>query len=74
MGYSPPKKQLDLKEFLSQPAKKRPGTTGFGRRRIFEARKPAQADDTPQTGPEAGTATGPETGTATGPATKPDES
>ncbi|MGR3381190.1 hypothetical protein [Roseovarius indicus] len=24
MGYSAPKKQLDLKEFLSEPAKKRP--------------------------------------------------
>ena len=24
MGYSQPKKQLDLKEFLSAPAKKRP--------------------------------------------------
>ena len=24
MGYSPTKKQLDLKEFLSTPAKKRP--------------------------------------------------
>lgn len=30
MGYSPPKKQLDLKEFLSTPAKKRPYNRKFG--------------------------------------------
>jgi len=32
MGYSTPKKQLDLKEFLSQPAKKLP-TRRFGERK-----------------------------------------
>ena len=31
MGYSTPKKQLDLKEFLSQPAKK-PYNRKFGNR------------------------------------------
>lgn len=30
MGYSVPKKQLDLKEFLSTPAKKRPLVRKFG--------------------------------------------
>ncbi|MBE9640475.1 hypothetical protein [Salipiger mangrovisoli] len=30
MGYSPSKKQLDLKDFLSKPAKKRPGAKTFG--------------------------------------------
>lgn len=30
MGYSPPKKQLDLKEFLSTPAKKRSYNRKFG--------------------------------------------
>lgn len=30
MGYSQPKKQLDLKEFLSTPAKKRPHSRKFG--------------------------------------------
>jgi hypothetical protein len=29
MGYSPPKKQLDLKEFLSQPAKRLPRKNRF---------------------------------------------
>lgn len=29
MGYSPPKKQLDLKEFLSQPAKRLPRKNHF---------------------------------------------
>lgn len=29
MGYSPQKKQLDLKEFLSTPAKKRPYKSKF---------------------------------------------
>jgi hypothetical protein len=32
MGYSTPKKQLDLKEFLSQPAKKLPRKLTFGSR------------------------------------------
>ncbi|WP_198135739.1 hypothetical protein [Sagittula stellata] len=45
MGYSQPKKQLDLKEFLSTPAKKRP----YGRK--FGAMKPqaatAKPDETP---------------------------
>jgi hypothetical protein len=30
MGYSVPKKKLDLKEFLSTPAKKRPFVRKFG--------------------------------------------
>lgn len=30
MGYSQPKKQLDLKEFLSTPAKKRPASRKWG--------------------------------------------
>lgn len=30
MGYSSPKKQLDLKAFLSEPAKRRPGGKGYG--------------------------------------------
>ncbi|SFQ75606.1 hypothetical protein [Donghicola eburneus] len=30
MGYSQPKKQLDLKDFLSTPAKKRPTRGKFG--------------------------------------------
>ena len=30
MGYSQPKKQLDLKDFLSTPAKKRPTRRKFG--------------------------------------------
>ncbi|GGG67158.1 hypothetical protein GCM10011415_12590 [Salipiger pallidus] len=34
MGYSPPKKQLDLKDFLSKPAKKRSGAKGFGYRKF----------------------------------------
>ncbi len=42
MGYSPQKKQLDLKEFLSQPAKQRPGK-GFGFRR--GPTKPAQSTE-----------------------------
>ena len=33
MGYSTPKKQLDLREFLSQPAKKLPGAAKFGNRK-----------------------------------------
>lgn len=46
MGYSQPKKQLDLKEFLSTPAKKR----SYGRK--FGAMKPQAAtankpDETP---------------------------
>jgi len=32
MGYSTPKKQLDLKEFLSQPAKKATYKRTFGNR------------------------------------------
>ncbi|EPX80513.1 hypothetical protein [Salipiger mucosus] len=44
MGYSSPKKQLDLKEFLSTPAKKRPGGKGFSYRK-YDAPKaqPAEA-------------------------------
>lgn len=42
MGYSPPKKQLDLKEFLSQPAKKLP-KRGFGYRRMLN--KSVQSTD-----------------------------
>ncbi|MCA0941976.1 hypothetical protein LCM08_17975 [Salipiger pacificus] len=40
MGYSPSKKQLDLKEFLSQPAKKRPGAKTFGYQRTRTAPTP----------------------------------
>lgn len=32
MGYSTPKKQFDLKEFLSQPAKKKSFKRTFGNR------------------------------------------
>ncbi|WP_335949950.1 hypothetical protein [Salipiger bermudensis] len=48
MGYSQPKKQLDLREFLSTPAKKKP----FGRK--FGSAKP-QAQPTkvaPQAKPD----------------------
>lgn len=47
MGYSPPKKQLDLKDFLSKPAKKRPGAKGFGFRK-FPAAKVQPAADAPK--------------------------
>ena len=33
MGYSTPKKQLDLKEFLAQPAKKPPYRNGLSFRK-----------------------------------------
>lgn len=46
MGYSQPKKQLDLKEFLSKPAKKRPGAKKFGYRR-FPAAPTTSQDDAP---------------------------
>ena len=46
MGYSQPKKQLDLKEFLSTPAKKRPGAKTFGYRRLPTAPAASQ-DDAP---------------------------
>ncbi|WP_165354672.1 hypothetical protein [Tropicimonas sp. IMCC6043] len=46
MGYSCPKKQLDLKEFLSTPAKKRPGAKGFGFRK-YPAAKAEPAEDAP---------------------------
>lgn len=50
MGYSPQKKQLDLKEFLAQPAKKRTGGKGFsfrssGPRTATAAREPAADPD-----------------------------
>ena len=40
MGYSTPKKQLDLKDFLSQPGKK-------NTRRTFGYRNPRETTDTP---------------------------
>ena len=45
MGYSQPKKQLDLKEFLSAPAKKRPYNRKFG------AMKPQAAPSKPAATP-----------------------
>jgi len=48
MGYSTPKKQLDLKEFLSQPAKKTSFKRTFGNR---PRPKPAEKTD------DAGSAT-----------------
>lgn len=50
MGYSTPKKQLDLKDFLSQPGKK-------NTRRTFGYRNPSAETQTPA--PEA-TETDPE--------------
>lgn len=44
MGYSSPKKQLDLKEFLSTPAKKRPGGKGFGFRKYPAAKAQTEKD------------------------------
>ena len=46
MGYSTPKKQLDLKEFLSQPAKQRPKRTFGFRSRPEPADQPDEKDDT----------------------------
>ncbi|WP_199252674.1 hypothetical protein [Chachezhania sediminis] len=46
MGYSTPKKPLDLKEFLATPAKKRPGSKGFGSRK-FPAARPQPAKEQP---------------------------
>lgn len=40
MGYSAPKKQLDLKEFLSKPATRRPGGNGFGYRKFTTVKVP----------------------------------
>mgnify|MGYP003124781866 CR=1 FL=1 len=45
MGYSQPKKQLDLKDFLSTPAKKRPYSRKFG------AMKPQAATPKPTATP-----------------------
>lgn len=42
MGYSTPKKPLDLKEFLSTPAKKKPQP------RRFPATRPKPVDATPE--------------------------
>lgn len=44
MGYSPSKKQLDLREFLSSPAKKRTGGKTFGFRN-YPAAKSQFAED-----------------------------
>ena len=44
MGYSQPKKQLDLKEFLSTPAKRRPGGKKFGYRTLTTAPATSQED------------------------------
>lgn len=38
MGYSPSKKQLDLREFLSSPAKTRTGGKKFGFRNYAAAK------------------------------------
>ncbi|WP_288997443.1 hypothetical protein [uncultured Gemmobacter sp.] len=48
MGYSSPKKQLDLKEFLSTPATKRPSAKGFGFRK-YRFPKDAMPETTPDT-------------------------
>ncbi|QQA45067.1 hypothetical protein [Pelagovum pacificum] len=45
MGYSTPKKQLDLKEFLSQPAKKR---RDGGYARPWGRTKPVPVRDAPK--------------------------
>jgi hypothetical protein len=47
MGYSTPKKQLDLKDFLSQPAKKPVRRTFGNRSRPIQADKPDSTNDTP---------------------------
>jgi hypothetical protein len=53
MGYSVPKKQLDLKEFLSTPAKKRPLIRKFG---SFQSQVPAPAaPDAPAAKPDEAT-------------------
>lgn len=53
MGYSQPKKQLDLKEFLSTPAKKRPGAKKFGYRKFPMApAKPQDSSPTVENGSE----------------------
>lgn len=48
MGYSSPKKPLDLKEFLSTPATKRPSAKGFGFRK-YPFPKGAASENTPDT-------------------------
>lgn len=50
MGYSQPKKQLDLKEFLSTPAKKRPYNRKFGAMKPQAAA--VQPGDAPAVKPE----------------------
>ena len=52
MGYSQPKKQLDLKEFLSQPAKRLPRKNRFSFRN--PAARPPQPDAEKSTGDDAG--------------------
>lgn len=52
MGYSPPKKQLDLKEFLSQPAKRLPRKNHFSFRN--QAPKPPQPTAEQTTGEVSG--------------------
>lgn len=52
MGYSVSKKQLDLKEFLSTPAKKRPNTRKFG---SFKPQVPAPQTSTLQVAKPADT-------------------
>lgn len=44
MGYSSPKKPLDLKEFLSQPATRRPNNKFFGNRKNLTT-QPKKPDD-----------------------------
>ncbi|WP_341485338.1 hypothetical protein [Thioclava sp. GXIMD4215] len=50
MGYSSPKKQLDLKAFLSEPAKRRPGNKGYN---FHRSAAPKAALDTDEDAPEA---------------------
>jgi len=52
MGYSPPKKQLDLKEFLSQPAKRLPTKNRFTFRN--QATKRPQSAAEKSTGDDGG--------------------
>lgn len=51
MGYSPPKKQFDLKEFLKAPAKKKPGGKNFSFQRYPRKTTPSSgnAAATPET-------------------------
>lgn len=48
MGYSTPKKQLDLKEFLSTPAKHKPQVRRFGSMKPREAPKAPEKPEEPE--------------------------